>query len=184
MFTNPTIGTVTIFAGNTAPNGWLYCQGQLLDISQYIETYLVIGTTYGGDGQNTFALPDLRGRVAVSAGQAPGMQPYNLGQEGGNEQVVVTAGQLPHSHDVSNVNIPAPPASSLPGTTDIPTGNVPAVIAGAPAAYSTAPSGISMGTMSSYTTSGATGETQPRPISFISPFLAMNYIICVTGTNS
>lgn len=149
MFTDPTIGTVTIFAGNTAPNGWLFCQGQLLDINQYTDIYLVIGTTYGGDGQYTFALPDLRGRVAISAGQAPGMNAYTLGQDGGNEQIVVTAGQLPHTHAVSNVDIPAPPASSLPGTTDMPTGNVPAVIAGAPAAYSTAPSGISLGTSTS-----------------------------------
>jgi microcystin-dependent protein len=180
MFTNPTLSTITLFAGNTAPNGWMFCQGQLLSPGEFAGLYSIIGTTYGGDG-NTFALPDLRGRAAVSAGQAPGMDNYDLGQQGGNEQIIFNAAQLNHSHAISGVDLPAPPASNLPGTTDIPTGNVPAVVAGAPAAYNTTSSNISLGSSTTFTTSGATGNANPEPINIIQPYLAMNYIICVEG---
>jgi microcystin-dependent protein len=180
MFTQPTLGTITVFAGNTPPNNWLFCQGQVVSIDQYPELYSLLGDLYGGDS-STFNLPDLRGRVAVSAGQAPGMDNYILATPAGNELISFTSAQLGHTHAVSGVNLPAPPASSLAGTTDIPTGNVPAQVNGAPQAYSTTNDGTSLGTMSSFTTSGPAGEDDPYPVNIVSPFLAMNYIICVNG---
>lgn len=181
MFTDPIISTVTIFAGQTAPPNWMFCQGQLLYIDEYINLYSIIGTIYGGDGQSTFALPDFRGRVAVGPGHPLGMNEYFVGTEGGNEAVLLTPQQIPHTHAVSNAILNAPPASTSPGTTDIPTGNVPAVVAGAPAAYTTGGTDINLGVTNSFSNSGSTGSTNPVPLPVISPYLAMNYIICYDG---
>jgi microcystin-dependent protein len=90
----PYIGEIRIFAGNFAPVGWLLCQGQLLPISQYDVLFNLIGTTYGGDGQNTFALPNLASRIPYHQGSG-----YTLGQMGGVEQVTLTGQQIPvHNH--------------------------------------------------------------------------------------
>ena len=88
------IGEVRMFGGNYAPVGWVFCNGQLLNISQYEALYALIGTTYGGDGQTTFAVPDLRGRLPIHMGNG-----YLLGQTGGTEQVTLVSSQLPaHTH--------------------------------------------------------------------------------------
>src|SRR5512136_2572601 len=95
----PYVGEIRMFAGNFAPQGWMFCEGQLLPISQYDALFNLIGTTYGGDGINTFALPDLRGRVIVGPGQGSGLSNYVLGQQGGVETVTLTTNQIPqHSH--------------------------------------------------------------------------------------
>ena len=73
----------TLFAGNFPPRGWAFCQGQIMSIAQNTALFSLLGTTYGGNGQTTFALPDLRGRAVVSAGQGPGLSPYDLGQVSG-----------------------------------------------------------------------------------------------------
>jgi microcystin-dependent protein len=83
--TDPLIGEVIMFAGNFAPRGWAFCEGQLLPISQNTALFSIIGTTYGGDGRTTFGLPDLRGRVAVGRGQGPGLSNVRLGDKGGRE---------------------------------------------------------------------------------------------------
>ena len=99
--TNPTIGEVTLFAGNFAPRGWAFCDGQLLPISQYQALFSILGTIYGGDGRSTFALPDLRGRVPVHKGSGPGMETIALGQKFGSEETTLTALNLPpHSHRI------------------------------------------------------------------------------------
>ncbi len=101
MPTEPYIGQIMAFGGTFAPQGWALCDGSLLPISQYDALFSLIGTTYGGDGQTTFALPDLRGRAALHQGQGPGLGNYILGQSGGAEAVTLTANQLPpHSHPV------------------------------------------------------------------------------------
>ena len=90
----PYIGEIRMFAGNFAPAGWMFCEGQLLPISEYDTLFNLIGTTYGGDGQSTFSLPDLRGRLPVHQGNG-----YILAQTGGVEQVTLTTSQIPsHSH--------------------------------------------------------------------------------------
>ena len=97
---DPYIGEIRMFGGSFAPAGWAMCDGQLIPISQNDALFNLIGTTYGGDGQNTFALPDLRGRAPMHQGQGPGIsQNYVIGQNGGVEQVTVTIQQTPvHTH--------------------------------------------------------------------------------------
>ncbi|MBV9245668.1 MAG: phage tail protein [Methylobacteriaceae bacterium] len=95
----PYIGEIRIFAGNFAPAGWAFCDGQLMAISDNDALFTLIGTTYGGDGQSTFALPDLRGRVLLHQGQGGGLSNYVLGQSGGVESVTLTTQQLTnHTH--------------------------------------------------------------------------------------
>jgi microcystin-dependent protein len=95
----PFIGQIMMFAGNFAPLGWAFCDGSLLAISQNDALFALIGTTYGGDGQTTFGLPDLRGRVPIHQGQGPGLSNYVIGQQAGTESVSLTVGQIPaHTH--------------------------------------------------------------------------------------
>lgn len=95
----PFIAEIRIFAGNFAPNGWAFCNGQLLPISQNTALFSLIGTTYGGDGQSTMALPDLQGRAPMHPGQGPGLTPRQLGQRGGLETVELSQSQMPsHGH--------------------------------------------------------------------------------------
>ena len=95
----PYVGEIRIFAGNFAPQGWALCQGQLLPIAENDVLFALIGTTYGGDGQNTFALPNLAGRIPIHQGTGPGLSNQVIGQLGGSENVTLTTGQLPvHSH--------------------------------------------------------------------------------------
>lgn len=103
---DPIIGFITLFAGNYAPNGWAFCEGQLLPISENDALFSLIGTIYGGDGQTTFALPDLRGRVLIHAGQGPGLSPYQIGQMSGVENVTLNSSQIPvHNHSLIAKNI-------------------------------------------------------------------------------
>lgn len=90
--TEPFIGEITMFAGNFAPRGWALCDGQLLAISGNEALFSLLGTTYGGDGRTTFALPDLRGRVVIHPGSGPGLSTYRLGQKGGAENMTAPEG--------------------------------------------------------------------------------------------
>ena len=95
----PYVGEVRMFGGNFAPAGWMFCSGQLLPISENETLFQLIGTTYGGDGQSTFALPDLRGRLPIHQGQGPGLSNYVLAETGGTESVTLTTQQIPsHTH--------------------------------------------------------------------------------------
>jgi microcystin-dependent protein len=179
MFTEPYLGNVTIFGGNFAPRNWAYCDGSLLSISQNTALFSLIGTTYGGDGQTNFALPNLGGRFAIGTGQGPGLSNFVLGAIGGSLTLTVSVAQMPqHNHSVISAT-GGPGASTVAGTTDKPAADVPATVNGASSCYTTSPSTAMMG---SVTIPGATtisGGSQP--IDCISPYLAMNYIICVEG---
>lgn len=109
--TEPFVGEIRIFAGNFAPRGWAFCDGQLLAVSQNDALFSLFGTIYGGDGRTTFGLPDLRGRVPVHQGSGPGLSPVNLGAKSGAEKVTLTAGELPaHSHPLqSSSNVASSP---------------------------------------------------------------------------
>jgi microcystin-dependent protein len=102
----PFIGEIRMVGFNFAPQGWAFCDGSLLPIAEYDTLFNLIGTTYGGDGQNTFALPDLRSRVPMHMGQGAGLSPRTLGQNGGEETVTLNGNQLPqHTHGAgANVN--------------------------------------------------------------------------------
>src|SRR3954469_8745992 len=110
----PYVGEIRMFAGNFAPAGWMFCEGQLLPISENETLFQLIGTTYGGDGQSTFALPDLRGRIPLHQGSG-----FTLAETGGAEEVTLTVSQIAaHSHPMLATNdIPAKqsPANNVPG---------------------------------------------------------------------
>src|ERR1041384_321245 len=116
----PYVGQIMMFAGSFAPVGWALCQGQLLPISENDTLFNLIGTTYGGDGQSTFGLPDLQGRVPLHMGQGSGLSNYVIGQSGGVESVTLTTQQIPqHNHLVSvvtgntNGNTSTPASNSI-----------------------------------------------------------------------
>jgi microcystin-dependent protein len=111
----PFVGQVIRVGFNFPPAGWMNCQGQLVPISEFETLFNLIGTTYGGDGQNTFALPDLRGRVALGVGQGQGLSNYVLADQAGTESATLTVQQIPqHQHLVNVVTSAA--TSSTPGT--------------------------------------------------------------------
>ena len=165
----PFVGQIIPVGFNFAPQGWFLCNGQLLPISEYEVLYNLLGTTYGGDGQSTFALPNLCGCVAVGMGQGAGLQSYVPGQTGGSEQVTVTASQLGgHTHLVA--------AASTAGTTNTPsTAVVPATSASVVPIYSSGTPAVAMASGSI----GASGGSQPHENR--QPFLAINYIIAWAG---
>ena len=177
MFTEPYLANVTIFAGNFAPRSWAFCNGQLLSIADHSALFALIGTIYGGDGQTTFALPDLRGRMAVHAGQGPGLSNIVLGQTGGNETITILSSQIPvHTHGLVNLT-GAPAASATAGTASDPTNHVPAAISGLNS-YNTSGTGKMAPTTNTPNTV-VTGGSQPLPLG--PPRLAMNYIIALEG---
>lgn len=170
---NPSyIGAIYIFGGNFAINGFALCQGQLMAISQNDTLYVLLGTTFGGDGVQTFGLPDLRGRVAVGQGQGPGLSPYVIGQRSGTESVTLTTNTMPsHTHIIN--------ASSLAGTTSKATtssylaetvsGTTPKTF------YNTAAANVTL----SNSTIGNAGSS--IPVSIIQPIATMSYVISLFG---
>lgn len=103
----PFIGQLMLVPYNFAPRGWAFCNGQILSIAQNTALFSLLGTTFGGNGQTTFALPDLRGRTALSAGQGPGLSNYSLGEVAGQEAVTLLSSQMPaHTHSVGAQNTP------------------------------------------------------------------------------
>jgi microcystin-dependent protein len=162
------IGQVTIFAGNFAPQGWMLCQGQLLSISQYEAVFSVLGTTYGGDGQTTFALPNIAGRAPVH----PGQSTSELGQFNGAEMVTLTSAQMPaHNHSIL--------ANSAAGTSALPSGQVPSMgLDGGSGTEYNIYETTADGTMAANSVTMSGGN---QPHDNMSPFLAINYIICIEG---
>lgn len=176
MFVNPYLSNVTIFAGNFAPLYWAFCNGSLQSIAQNTALFSLIGTTYGGDGQTTFALPDLRGRFALHPGQGPGLPFYDLGQVGGTENTTLLTPNLPaHNHVVLSVT-GSPGAMLDVGSSASPAGAVPATLS---ERYSTAAGDAPMAPDIVNTVTPVVGGSQP--VSNLSPYIAMNYIICVEG---
>ena len=158
----PFIGQIMLFAGNFAPRYWAFCEGQLLPIAQNAALFSILGTTYGGDGITTFALPDLRGRAPIHPGTGPGLTYRTLGERGGVESTYLSIANLPsHNHGV--------PAAAE-GNTDDPSGNY---IAGA---------GINSFSTVQNDSSQATANTGGgQPVNIMSPYLAMNYCIALQG---
>ncbi|HEY5999198.1 MAG TPA: tail fiber protein [bacterium] len=154
-----------MFAGNFEPWPWFFCDGRLLQIVQHTALFSILGTTYGGNGTTTFALPDLRGRFPVGIGQGPGLSPHDLGEVAGTESVALTSNQMPaHTHQLQALN--------AAGTTSSPAGAVQA------AGRNLYAAGSPNATLSGAAVS-ATGGSQPHPN--MPPYLGINYIICVEG---
>jgi microcystin-dependent protein len=161
---SPFIGEIRMFAGNFAPVGWAFCNGALIPISENDALFNLIGTTYGGDGQSTFALPNLQSRVPVHVG--PG---FALGQSGGTETVTLTTSQIPaHSH--------VPQASStIPGNLNTPANGVWAPSAGGTVYGDTPPPSVAMAPVAI----GSSGGSQPHDNMI--PFLVVNFILSLFG---
>lgn len=101
---DPFVAEIRIFPFNFAPKGWAFCDGQILPLSQNTALFALLGTTYGGDGKSTFALPNLQGSVPIHPGQGPGLSLYDLGQQGGSETVTLLESEMPaHSHGLRAV---------------------------------------------------------------------------------
>jgi microcystin-dependent protein len=170
-----TIAEIRMFAGTFAPRNWAFCAGQLLSIAQNTALFSILGTTYGGNGQTTFALPDLRSRIPVGTGQGPGLTNISLGEVAGTETVTLLTTQMPaHTHTAAvNVNTGLgtssnPGGSFLAGGQDA-TGNpIPTYAAAGTAGVNL--NGVSV---------GIAGNSQPVPTR--NPYLGMNYIICLFG---
>ncbi|WP_299015603.1 tail fiber protein [uncultured Polaribacter sp.] len=188
---DPLLGEVKLFAGNFAPRGWALCQGQILPISSNEALFSILGTTYGGDGRTTFALPDLRGRVAVGVGNGPGLQTTNrIGDRGGVDRQVLNTLNLPQHNHVATTTITNSAnvisTDNAVNTTPV-TGDVPAVANFGPGlstttvkSYGPATNTVTSQTSSASTQIGFTGNSQAfenRP-----PFLVINYIIALQGT--
>ena len=157
----PYVGEIRMFAGNFAPAGWMFCEGQLLPISENETLFQLIGTTYGGDGESTFALPDLRGRLPIHQGNG-----VILAETGGAEEITLTVQQIPaHSHPMlatNDIPVQSNPANNLPGQAA-----AKFYRAGAPSVQ-LSPQAVS-----------ATGGSQPH--TNFQPYLCINYIISLFG---
>jgi microcystin-dependent protein len=166
----PFIGEIRLFGGTFAIAGWSFCNGALLPISQNPALYQLLGTTYGGDGVNTFGIPDLQGRVPVHQGQGAGLQNYVIGQKSGTETVTLTVAQLAaHSHGAlgsATGQASGNPANNTWGNSGI--GN-----------SSFGPGTSANGAMNAGST-GMTGSNQPHDN--VLPFLALSFIIALFGT--
>ena len=168
------IGEIRMFGGNYAPRDWALCNGQLMSISQYQALYALIGTSYGGDGQTTFALPDLRSRLAVGEGAGPGLTPRQLGSVGGSEAVTLTQAQMPgHNHMVT--------ATTAAGNL---TGPGPTAVTAAPAGTGSflyvVPGAVPITTVAMSPQSiGAAGGGQPHDN--LMPSLCISFIIALSG---
>jgi microcystin-dependent protein len=164
----PFIGQIIMFAGNFAPQGWAFCDGQLLSIAQNTALFSILGTTYGGNGQTTFGLPDLRGRVPIHPGQGPGLSSYALGQQAGTETVTLTVQQIPqHTHAFT------PGCSTDPPNSNSPSNAVPAPPEGIQAYNTEANASMRPGNSSSV------GGSQPHDN--LQPYNCVNFIIALQG---
>lgn len=158
----PYVGEIRMFAGNFAPAGWMFCEGQLLPISEYETLFNLIGTTYGGDGQSTFALPDLQGRLPLHQGNG-----FTLAETGGAEEITLTVSQIPaHAHPLlvsSHVAVDPNPGDSV--LADSPVND----------AYSPDGSNVNMAP----TSISSVGGSQPH--TNFQPYLCVDFIISLFG---
>jgi microcystin-dependent protein len=166
--TQPFVAEIRIFPYNFAPRGWAFCNGQIMPIDQNTALYSLLGTTYGGNGQTTFALPNMQGRVPMNSGTGPGLDPYTLGESAGSATITLTASEMPgHQHAVSGTTAAAglaSPANNLwaPGA-----GRTPP-----PLYQSSAPDKLMLPT-------GTVGGSQPH--NNMQPFLCVNFCIALQG---
>lgn len=186
---DPFIGQIVMFAGNYAPRNWAFCEGQIMSISSNAALFSILGTTYGGDGRVTFALPDLRGRVSIQPGNAPGLNYYRLGQSGGVESVVLTTAEIPsHTHMAQMQEQPisiAVNASDDEGDSDDPTdafwaknssGNE---IYGSSGGTQMSSGAVTASMPQAQITVNQTGGSQAH--TNIQPYLCINHIIALQG---
>lgn len=163
----PFVGEIRMFAGNFAPRGWAFCDGQLLAVSQNDALFSLLGTIYGGDGRTTFGLPDMRGRIPIHAGTGPGLSPRRLGAKAGAENETLTVNQLPsHGHTMSMSSGPANVPN--PNNAIVGTNNVIEMFTGDTA-------DVNMSSVSIGQVGGSRSHTN------MMPYLCVNFIIALFG---
>ena len=177
------VGEIRLFPYNFAPQNWALCNGQLMSISQNTALFSLLGTFYGGNGQTTFALPDLRGRVAIAPGQGSGLSQRALGETGGEEAVTLTTATMPgHTHTLDAGG--SLRGKNAAGDQRSPSGTVPAAeSSGVTATYSDAladapmrAGGVTLGGTASASATGGNSPHENRQ-----PLLTLNYCIALTG---
>ncbi|RYD66793.1 MAG: phage tail protein [Sphingomonadales bacterium] len=162
----PYVGEIRMFAGNFAPAGWMFCEGQLLPISENETLFQLVGTTYGGDGQETFSLPDLRGRVPIHMGTRAGIT-YSLSEASGVESVTLTSQQIPsHTHPML--------ASSGASTTNNPGGNILGASPSVDLFYGASPD-------ANLAPTAVTSAGGSQPHDNMQPYLCVDFIISLFG---
>jgi microcystin-dependent protein len=171
----PYVGEIRIFAGNFAPAGWALCQGQLLAISENDTLYNLIGTTYGGDGQSTFALPNLQSRIPIHQG-SNGFGTYTIGQNGGEEQVTLTTNQLPsHTHSLATATAAQGGGTRFPGISNV---LADQTLGSPPFVYAAYNNNANQRALNSAAVTTAGGS---QPHDNMVPFLCVNFIISLFG---
>lgn len=187
------LGEIKMFAGDFAPKGWMICSGQTLSISEYEALYSILGISYGGDGRNSFKLPDLRGRVALGAGQSAGTTPHMLGTMGGSEEVTLNINEMPqHMHNVAFNLETEQKVSTSPADKPIPLDRFIEAVGNYKSGKTTQEVNLykektSSDTMVKLAPStvggnieiGNTGGSNPH--NNLQPFTVVNYIICTNG---
>lgn len=178
MSTEPFIGEIKIFGFNFAPQSYQLCIGQILPIAQNAALFSLLGTTYGGNGQSNFALPDLRGRMPIGQGQGPGLPSYTMGQVSGTTNITLSTANLPaHTHPGAGLSINIPVSTGGPDTAS-PEGAFLADT-GVEIFSSLSSAGKNYGAS---TVSGNTGITgASTPVSIMNPYLVINYSIATQG---
>lgn len=165
---SPFLGMIALFPYNFALRGWAFCDGTILSIAQNMALFSLIGTTFGGNGTTTFALPDLRGRVPNSSGQGPGLSNYDLGQVGGTESTTLTVNEMPmHNHQVN--------ATDASADLGVPGGNI---LAGAPRGTNIYTAAAPDQLMSPTVITNTGGNL---PVGILQPYLTLNYCIALEG---
>lgn len=179
MSTEPFIGEIKSFGFNFAPRGYALCNGAILSIASNTALFSLLGTTYGGNGQTTFALPDLRGRTMVGQGNGPGLTPVTIGEMAGNESVTLTNGNMPpHNHPATATS--ALFAEELPGDSFNADGKLLAAITNGYLNPDASPNvQLSSQAVTTSVTVGINGGGQPVPIR--DPYLAINFSIALQG---
>lgn len=164
----PFLAEIRIFGGNFAPQGWAFCDGQLLPISTNTALFSLLGTTYGGNGQTNFALPNLRGRVPMHPGQGPGLSSRSLGEEGGSSSVTLLQNELPsHTHSMKY-------NKSVPGDSNSPAGKLFAgSVVPVASVFSSSPPDTAIGS--------ATAAGGGQPHNNMQPYLGLSFIIAMQG---
>ena len=172
----PFIGQIIMFAGNFAPRGWAFCNGQHLPISSNAALFSILGMTYGGNGRTTFALPDLRGRAAVHPGTAIGVKSIKLGEKDGQSDVALTLQEMPsHGHTASGTAR----CQSAGASTNQPQANIWGRVESSIPAYSNQPPDTTMVADSVNVTVNAVGGSWPH--NNMQPYLGINFIIALQG---
>jgi microcystin-dependent protein len=178
MSIEPFVGEIKIFGFNFSPVGYQLCNGQIIPIAENVALFSLLGTTYGGDGQTTFALPDLQGRAAKSQGQGVGLPNYVMGQIGGSSSVTISQSNMPaHNHSAAGITANLPVASGQ-GSVNSPVGNY--LAQASVDMYSTAATlNKNYGPLAVSGTTGSSGSS--TPIAIENPYLVVNYSIAIFG---